>query len=577
MNAELLLQHFERLSEVPDAIPRLRRFILDLAVRGKLVEQDPNDEPAAELLKRIQAEKARLMKEGAIRKQPELTSISADEQLFNVPRNWGWVRFCEIADFSAGRTPSRNDTSFWNSGAYHWVSIADMKDGGTIVGTKETVSEKAKRQVFGAEPCAAGTMIMSFKLTIGKISRLAIPAFHNEAIISISSHLHALEMWLFKVLPQFSRQGNTKDAIKGATLNRDSIANILIPLPPLAEQHRIVAKVDELMALCDQLEAARAEREKSRDRLVAGSLQRLNQPTDNEEAFHEDARFTFNYLPHLTTRPAHIKQLRQTILNLAVRGRLALQDPADEPAAELLKRIQIERQELIEQGRIRRDKPLAPLQEIKRPFMIPTSWEWVKIGDAALFTEYGTSHQSAHSETGIPVLKMGDIQDGALVLGGQKKVPETIDDLPTLYLKKFDLLYNRTNSAELVGKTGIYLGEDDEYTFASYLIRIRCSRRLTSPFYFNLAMNAPYFRTTQIVPHLKQQCGQANVNGTILKNMAIPLPPLAEQNRIVAKVDELMAKCDQLEAQLATTEADSRRFLEAVLQEALTPVLEKAA
>lgn len=164
------------------------------------------------------------------------------------------MRFGEIADFSAGKTPSRHDSSFWNTGDYPWVSIADMKNGGDVITTKETISEKAKKQVFSSEPAHIGTLIMSFKLTIGKISRLGVPAFHNEAIISIYPHLPELDAYLFKVLPQFSRQGDTKGAIKGATLNRDSLANIFLPLPPIDEQQRIVSKVDELMALCDHLE-----------------------------------------------------------------------------------------------------------------------------------------------------------------------------------------------------------------------------------------------------------------------------------------------------------------------------------
>lgn len=255
MNPAQFLAHFDRISDAPDAIPRLRRFILDLAVRGKLVEQDPRDEPASKLLRRIETEKVRLVKEGKIRKQEPTPLVEIEDQPFELPVNWEWVRFGVVADFSAGRTPSRHDFSFWNTGDYPWVSIADMKNGGEVVTTKETVSDKAKKRVFGSEPASVGTLIMSFKLTIGKISRLGVPAFHNEAIISIHPHLSAMDPYLFKVLPQFSRQGDTKDAIKGATLNRDSITNILLPLPPLAEQHRIVAKVQELMALCDRLEA----------------------------------------------------------------------------------------------------------------------------------------------------------------------------------------------------------------------------------------------------------------------------------------------------------------------------------
>jgi type I restriction enzyme S subunit len=164
---------------------------------------------------------------------------------------------------------------------------------------------------------------------------------------------------------------------------------------------------------------------------------------------------------------------------------------------------------------------------------------------------------------------MGNIQDGEVTRANEKRISETSDELPTLYLKKFDLLYNRTNSAELVGKTGLFLGHDDCLTFASYLIRIRLCIDYASPISVNMAMNAPDFRTTQIIPHIKKQTGQANVSGSALKNMLIPLPPITEQHRIVAKVDELMALCERLEASLAAGEGTRGRLLGAVLAEAL--------
>jgi len=213
------------------------------------------------------------VKAGEIRDKPSLPAVANADMPFPIPSAWVWVRFANIVDFSAGRTPLRKETSFWNNGDHAWVSIADMEDGQVLTATKETVSDKARERVFGSEPEAPGTILMSFKLTIGKIARLGVPAFHNEAIISIRPHLAELDAYLFKILPQFARQGDTKGAIKGATLNRDSISNILFPLPPLAEQRRIVAKVDQLMALVDQLEtqltASRATAEKLMEAVVA--------------------------------------------------------------------------------------------------------------------------------------------------------------------------------------------------------------------------------------------------------------------------------------------------------------------
>jgi len=339
MNAERLLAHYGQIADAPDSIGRLRRFILDLAVRGKLVPQDPTDEPAPELLERIAKKTALRVKAEKVRDRLVLPAVAEDKEPFRVPETWRWVRLSNIIDFAAGRTPSRNDPSLWNTGDHAWVSIADMVNGEVVSATKETVSKLAQERVFGSNPEIPGTIIMSFKLTIGKIARLGIPAFHNEAIISIRPHIAELDAYLFNVLPQFARQGDIKGAIKGATLNRDSIANILIPLPPLAEQHRIVAKVDELMGLCDRLEAARRSREGLRDRLAAGSFARLNAP--NPETFQADARFALKALPALTTRPDQIKAVRQTILNLAVSGKLVPQNPNDEPATELLKRIAV--------------------------------------------------------------------------------------------------------------------------------------------------------------------------------------------------------------------------------------------
>ena len=282
-DARFALDALPALTTRPDQIKRLRQTILNLAVRGKLVPQDPNDEPASELLKRIAKEKARLVKAGEIRDKPTLAAVTDADMPFPIPSKWEWVRFANIVEFSAGRTPSRNDTSFWNNGDHAWVSIADMQDGQVLTTTKETVSDKTRERVFGSEPEPPGTILMSFKLTIGKIARLGVPAFHNEAIISIRPHLAELDAYLFKIIPQFARQGDTKGAIKGATLNRDSISNILLPLPPLAEQHRIVAKVDALMALCDRLEASLTATAATRRRLLDALLAEALAPVDARE------------------------------------------------------------------------------------------------------------------------------------------------------------------------------------------------------------------------------------------------------------------------------------------------------
>jgi type I restriction enzyme S subunit len=241
-----------------EAIKLSRNQVLQKAIQGKLVEQNPEDEPASVLLEKIEKEKAKLVKEKKIRKPKKLLPITEDEIPFDIPESWEWVRLGEIIKFRIGKTPKRGNVAYWNNGKYFWVTISDIRDGEVIYDTKEKISKKAYTEVFKNQISPKGTLIMSFKLSIGKMSILGVDAFHNEAIISIFPILDEngiIKMYLFKIMKGLDILGDAKDAVKGATLNSKSISNILLPLPPLAEQKRIVAKVDEIMALCDKLEA----------------------------------------------------------------------------------------------------------------------------------------------------------------------------------------------------------------------------------------------------------------------------------------------------------------------------------
>ena len=564
MNADRLLAHYEKVADAPDAIPRLRHFILDLAVRGKLVEQDPNDEPASELLTRIAKEKARLMKVGKIRRHDALPTVKSDESPFGIPATWCWTRFGNTADFSAGRTPARKEPSFWNSGDHAWVSIADMKDGETLTSTKETVTKKAAKQVFGAEPKRVGTVIMSFKLTIGKIARLGIPAYHNEAVISIRPYTSDLERYLFKALPIFARQGNTKGAIKGATLNRNSISNILIPLPPLAEQHRIVAKVDELVALCEQLEAARTKRETTRDRLTAASLARLDAPDPDPAVFQNCAAFAFDNLIPLTTRPDQIKALRQTILNLAVRGKLVEQDPNDEPASELLKRIAAEKARLVKAGKIKNSKQTSLINPGECFFGPPRRWAWTRLSEISRKIHYGFTASANNMIDAVRLLRITDIQDNSVDWFSVPGCEIGEKALPQFKLEKGDILVARTGGT--IGKSFLVQDVPGAVVFASYLIRVQGSHEIYDR-YLKLFLESPTYWIQ--LQDGSRGAGQPNVNGQTLGKMLVSLPPLAEQHRIVDKADELMACCDQLGASLATGNDTRRRLLDALLYEAL--------
>lgn len=250
MDAQAFLESLDVIAEAPNGIERLRALVLDLAVRGQLTVQDPECESADLLL-------AKIAEGTLVEGSTALLPVHPEDELWRLPPNWRWVRLKQVVDFSAGRTPPTKDSTFWSdTEGYHWVSIGDMPGGGSVTTTARRVSARAADEIFRMPPDPAGTILMSFKLTIGKVARLAVPAFHNEAIVSIDTPFDETKEFLFRTLPLLAKGGASKAAIMGKTLNRASLTNLLVPLPPLAEQGRIVAKVDELTDLCSQLENA---------------------------------------------------------------------------------------------------------------------------------------------------------------------------------------------------------------------------------------------------------------------------------------------------------------------------------
>ena len=249
----------------------LQKSILQEAIQGKLVPQIAEEGTAQELLEHVKAEKQKLVKEGKLKKSALNDSVIfkgddnkyyeqigvncndiTDEIPFDLPCNWCWCRFSNIVSMTIGKTPARGEQTYWINGKYNWVSISDMVDGGTISTTKEHVSDLAVKEIFSAPISEKGCLLMSFKLSIGKTSILDIDAYHNEAIITIRPVIdkeYAMRNYLFKVLPLLANLGESKDAIKGKTLNSKSLSNLLIPLPPLVEQTRIVNKIIQLTQL----------------------------------------------------------------------------------------------------------------------------------------------------------------------------------------------------------------------------------------------------------------------------------------------------------------------------------------
>ena len=561
MNTDQLLAHFTQVADAPDAIPRLRQFILDLAVRGKLVPQDPNDEPATELLKRSKKEKARLVKEGWMRKPKAIPALTEGDLPFPLPTSWRWSQIAEIGFLSP-----RNEVADEVQASFVPMSMIAADYGVTCNHAVRQWGEIKKGYTHFAEgdvglakitPCFQNGKSTVFRNLTGGLGsgttelHIVRPMFVDPNFVV-----------LFLKSPHFIETGISKmtGTAGQKRVPTEYFAHSPFPLPPLAEQHRIVAKVDELMALCDRLEATQEERETTRTRLATASLARLNAPDLDQATFRQHATFALDNLAPLTTRPEQVKALRQTILDLAVRGKLVPQDPNDEPATELLKRIKKEKARLVKAKKIRKPKKLPIIDEI--PYPIPHLWFWTRIRE--ITSDRGQCKPEA-AFTYIDVTTI-DKENGTIV---DPKVIQA-DEAPSRARKivcKGDVIYSCVRPYLL--NVAIVSEGFDPKPIASTAFAVLNGYGLVLSQYLWIVLRSPFM----IACVEKDMRGQAYpaINDADFSILPFPLPPLAEQHRIVAKVDELMGLCDRLEASLATGNDTKQRLLDALLHEALAP------
>ena len=449
----------------------------------------------------------------------EIRDIS-DEIPFEIPDSWEWVRFSNLVNFSMGKTPPRKETEYWENPIYPWVSIADMPADGTVLSTKEKVNQYAADNTFKSGISPIGTLIMSFKLTVGKVSILGIDAYHNEAIISIFPFVdddRIVTSYLFKVLPLIAQNGDTKTAIKGATLNSDSLSNLLIPLPPLTEQKRIVNRIVELEPYVSAYDIAETH------------LTALN-----------------------TTFP---EALKKSILQEAVQGKLVPQNPDDEPASVLLERIRAEKQELIKQGKIKQNKnesiiitrdkiPYEIIDGKERciadevPFEIPDSWCWCKMG-ICLDVRDGTHDTPKYVPKGIPLVTSKNLCNGSIDFSTAKFI--SLEDHEAISQRSKvdtdDIMFAMIGS---IGNPVLYHG-NEVFSIKNMALFKKIENGMDMEYVY-------WFLYISQDDMKKYASGgvQSFVSLSYLRNYYIPIPPIAEQKRIVEKIKELMQYCDKL-------------------------------
>jgi type I restriction enzyme S subunit len=569
MNPTQLLEHFDRITEVPGSVSDLRALIIHLGVTGKLVQHEDEGLYGDAFHLKIQEGIARLAAGCNRCRWRASNRVAPKEAPFSIPDHWTWARINDTGLYINGIAFKPTD---WKIEGLPIIRIQNLSD--------ETKEFNYVEGSFADENLIRyGDLLVSWSATLDAFLWHRADGVLNQHIFKVIVNEDAVARnylyWLLKHEIKSLADSDHAHGLAMKHINRGPFLAHLIPIPPLAEQHRIVAKIDELMVLCDQLEAAKTEREAQRGRLVAASLNRIGTaPAAADEAATEaqsatplrDAtRFHLDHLPRLTTRPEHIKQLRQTILNLAVRGRLVPQDPNDESAAELLDRIQFEKAQ--RQGdKTTRGKSNLERDEITE-FRVPLGWVLTDLGSVALKITDGTHKTPTYVDSGIPFVSVKDFSSGKLSLSNTRFI--TRHEHEVLYRrcdpKRGDILIGRIGT---LGKA-VLVDTDIEFSLFVSVGLIRFSHGYIAPEFFRLVLNSPFVESEFDRIKVGGGTHTNKLNLGDLHTVAFPLPPLAEQFRIIAKVDELMALCDQLEAQLTAAQSGSRRLLEAVLHEAL--------
>lgn len=457
----------------------IRKKILDLALRGKLTEQRPEDGTAEELFQQIQAQKNTYIANKDTKKANVSVPISDDEVPFNKPESWKWVRLGEIVIIKTGK----RDANFGSiNGKYEFFTCA-----------KEPI--KCNSFSFSGE-----ALLLAGNGDIGNISYYYGEFEAYQRTYVLQPYLENVYLrYLYYYLLSYWVQYNLAQMF-GATIpfiRLGNVQNYIIALPPIAEQHRIVSKIESIFCILDTIDTLQSQ-----------------------------------YQDNLAT-------LKSKIIDAGIQGKLTEQLPEDGNAEELYQQIQREKLALEKAGKIKKSKPLPPISDEEKPFDLPDNWRWVSVGDACTNIQYGTSKKS--SETGkVPVIRMGNLQGGRIVYD---KLAYTSDDseIEKYPLEVNDLLFNRTNSMELVGKTAIYKGEMPAI-YAGYLVRVTPVLMVSD--YLNYVMQTKYYWDYCRMVRIDAN-GQSNINAEKLKRFVFPLPPLAEQKRIVAKLEELLPLCEK--------------------------------
>lgn len=536
------IDNFETIFGVKDNIQELRNKVLELAIRGKLVEQDQSDEPASELIKKIQVERAQLVKDGKFGKQKPHKPIEKDEIPFEIPENWEWSRLGTLACLIMGQSPDGNSVtdSPENGIEFH--------QGKTNFGNK-ILNPSGKYTSDPKKNCPKDSLLISVRAPVGTLNYSdreicigrglsAIIPLNGILLDYLYSSVTALQGWLVE-----QSTGTTFKAITGEVLS-----SLLIPIPPFIEQQRIVSKIESLMSEIDKLEKSLKKKEHLVELLPKVVVEAIGSCKTGEE-LKEQLEFVIENFKIIFQTPGSMQELRNVVLQLAIEGKLVPQDPKDEPASVLIGKIKAERDELIKEGKLKKQKPIKSINETDM-LEIPESWEIEKLGNV-FEIQRGSSPRPKGSplyfeknKTEFHWITIWDITNNSK----ENKLVDTKEYLTlegskhSRYVEEGEIIIAVSGST--VGKTSI-LGIDG-YIYDGLAVVKGLNKFLVFRDYLFLFLQS----WKNKINNMSEGSAFPNINTDKLNNLLITIPPEAEQHRIVQKVESIMALIDQIEAEL---------------------------
>lgn len=542
---ELLEQHFDTAFAAPDGINKLRELILTLAMQGKLVPQDPSDPPASQLLKEIEAEKSRLWRDGKIKASKPIPEINPAEMPHELPDGWSWARLASIGNIFNGNSinASEKDANYRGVEGTPYIATKDVGYGVEPLDYENGVFIPESQKQFRIAHKGA-VLICAEGGSAGKKCGI------TERDICFGNKLFANE--LFGAIPsRFILYVYLSPAFKAAfdaamtgIIGGVSIAKfveLLVPLPPLTQQHRIVAKIDQLMARCDELEKLRAEQAQKRREVHTAALRQLLD-AQSSDSFAGTWQFITQHFSDLYNVKENVAELRKAVLQLALVGKLVAQNKEDEPAHLLMAKIYREKKALVESGAIKKTRDEKDTAASPQPLNIPESWVGSSIGEIALLVTDGTHKTPRYVSEGVRFVSAKDIRDGHLSFDDCKYITaEEHEELTRRCSPELgDILVSKSGSIGTV----VVVDDDGEFSLFESLALIKVSRKhMNGQFMYYAVRNA----CNCLEDHHVKGVAVKHLHLNVLRTLQIPVPPLNEQHRIVAKIDQLMVLCDTLE------------------------------